>query len=281
MLLTECLGPGAAAADMHAMYIASKAPRPELAAEEREVMEATAKAILAANGGVDDPQTDATEMAPRSITVFPRGEDGLPFLWDYQLRGFFKEAAGALKRSGPAAKKAKKAKKGEEDEDEGSTGASPEPAVKAAEFLSDKLTAHKKAVDCGVFVAPRRIPIILPEGVTWEKPEICIRPLRAAGPKGERITLAASEVVPAGSMFEFSVVVLDDGMVPLVCEWFAYGALKGLLQWRNSGRGTFVTRVSEPVPISLTAAAKIVHGDTITNLPERFLQPVLPPTFTG
>ena len=34
----------------------------------------------------------------RGTTVFPKDEDGTPFLWDYQVKGFFKDACGMLAR---------------------------------------------------------------------------------------------------------------------------------------------------------------------------------------
>lgn len=34
----------------------------------------------------------------RGTTVFPKDEDGTPFLWDYQIKGFFKDACGMLAR---------------------------------------------------------------------------------------------------------------------------------------------------------------------------------------
>lgn len=48
----------------------------------------------------------------RGTTVFPKDEDGTPFLWDYQIKGFFKDACGMLARlSGkdPATGKKRKA----------------------------------------------------------------------------------------------------------------------------------------------------------------------------
>lgn len=37
---------------------------------------------------------DAVEDA---TTCFPRTEDGVPFCWDYQIKGFFKDACSALR----------------------------------------------------------------------------------------------------------------------------------------------------------------------------------------
>lgn len=36
----------------------------------------------------------------KSMTVFPRDENGNPFFYDYQIKGFFKDACGCLARVG-------------------------------------------------------------------------------------------------------------------------------------------------------------------------------------
>lgn len=41
-------------------------------------------------------------------------------------------------------------------------------------------------------------------------------------------------------MLEFSVLVMADELVPAVKEWLSYGKLRGLGQWRNSGKGRFL-----------------------------------------
>ena len=136
-------------------------------------------------------------------TVFPR-DSGRPFLWDYQIKGFCKDACGMLARA------------------EGSD--------------SSKLKAYKKVVDGLLFVDPRRIVIELPED---GKITLCERPLRAQTAKGERIALARSEVVPAGSRIAFSVTLMTTKLVDPFHEWMEYGRRRGLGQWRNSGKGTF------------------------------------------
>ena len=144
------------------------------------------------------------------MTVFPKLEDGTPFLWDYQIKGFFKDAMQALQRAGKAGYKGGKAC----------------AAVKA----------YKKYIDGTLFVFPRQIPIKLPEGgeMGW-----CSRSLRASTAQGERIGLAKSETVPAGSELEFEVVLLGDTLEKPVRECLNYGELRGLGQWRNSGKGVF------------------------------------------
>lgn len=67
----------------------------------------------------------------------------------------------------------------------------------------------------------------------------CQRPLRASTAQGERVALAHSETIPAGAVVEFTVQMLVDGHEKVVREWLDYGALRGLGQWRNSGKGRF------------------------------------------
>ena len=67
----------------------------------------------------------------------------------------------------------------------------------------------------------------------------CQRPLRAQTAQGERVSLANSEEIPAGATCEFSVVLLDESHEKAVLEWLSYGAMRGIGQWRNSGKGRF------------------------------------------
>lgn len=187
-LTEEMLGTTAADPEIHKKYIASKAP--DAASLEEEV----------AAVGVD-------EVAKNAMTIFPRLEDGTPFMWNYQLRGFFKDTCSALQRC-----------KGAEEAKE-----------------SCKLKAFKKVIDGCVFVEPRKIPINLNGGEMG----ICERPLRASTAQGERITLASSETVPAGSTMECSIMLISDEHEAVVREWLNYGKWRGLLQWRSSGKGSF------------------------------------------
>jgi hypothetical protein len=63
--------------------------------------------------------------------------------------------------------------------------------------------------------------------------------------QGDRVALARSETVPAGTTMDFSVTCLNDSMVPVVIEWLQYFRLHGLSQWRNSGKGRAVVTVKE------------------------------------
>ena len=80
----------------------------------------------------------------------------------------------------------------------------------------------------------RRIPLTLPEG---GEIGICERPLRAQTMQGERVALAKSESVPAGTTFAITVTMLNPDLEDVVREWLDYGALRGIGQWRNSGMG--------------------------------------------
>lgn len=151
-------------------------------------------------------------VADKGMTVFPRDPDGNPIFYDYQIKGMFKDACGMLSRIG------------------GKT----ETGKKKAVNESGKMTAYKKVIDGLIFVQPRMIPIHVNGEITD-----CQRPLRAQTAQGERVSLANSEEIPAGSSCEFDVTLLDDSHEKAVREWLDYGILRGIGQWRNSGKGRF------------------------------------------
>lgn len=175
--------------EIHADYIASKSPDAKTKEEEIAAI------------GVDGYEE-------KSMTVFPRMDDGTPMFWDYQIRGFFKDSCSALQRC-----------KGEEISKE-----------------SCKLKAYKKVIDGCIFVQPRHVPIHMPEG---GKVGLLQRPIRGQTAQGERIALATSETLPAGSWAEFSILCLSDSHEKVVYEWLEYGKYKGMGQWRNAGFGRF------------------------------------------
>jgi len=147
------------------------------------------------------------EALEKSQTVFYR-TDGALALADYQVKGFFKEACSMLSR--------------------------------VPKTASCELRAFKKVIDGLIFVTPRFIKLKTEDGTPVVAPSgNCQRPLRGQTAQGERISLANSEVVPAGTTFECEITCLDKRHEKLVEEWLNYGKLKGLLQWRNSGRGVF------------------------------------------
>lgn len=137
-------------------------------------------------------------------TGFRKLEDGTPFMFDYMVKGFLKDACGMLRR------------------------------VKGTK--SKALTAYKKEIDGLVFIEPRKITLDLNGG----EPGVLERPLRASTPKGERVSLARSDTVPAGTTLEFEITVMGGNVDEATLrEWLDYGAYHGLGQWRNAGYGTF------------------------------------------
>lgn len=64
--------------------------------------------------------------------------------------------------------------------------------------------------------------------------------MRGQTAQGERIALAHSETIKSGAYIEFTVMVLKDDLMGVVREWLDYGRLRGLGQWRNSGKGRFI-----------------------------------------
>lgn len=181
------LGSQPADPELHTRFIASKAPDHKSMAEE-----------IAA--------TSVEEVEERSKTVFPRMEDGTPALWDYQIKGFFKDACGMLRR--------------------------------VPDTRSKKLTAYKKEIDGLIFVSPRLIPLWMPVNLDLKETDNQ-RPLRASTPQGERVALAHSEEAPAGTYMELTITMLKNDLEPLVREWLDYGALRGIGQWRNASYGRF------------------------------------------
>lgn len=158
------------------------------------------------------------EYTEKGMTVFPRNASGQPILWDYQVKGFFKDACSMLGRVGGKDESGKKKKVNE----------------------SSKMTAYKKVIDGLIFVQPREIPFNFTGEIGT-----CQRPLRAQTMQGERVTLAMSEEIPAGACVEFDVICLSDEHEAAVKEWLDYGILRGIGQWRNSGKGRFSYEITE------------------------------------
>lgn len=177
------LGTASGNPELHKEYIASNAPDALTMKEEVEAI-------------------GTEEVFEKSMTVFPRNEDGNPIVWDYQWKGFLKDAFGSLK--------------------------------KIPDSACGKIKAYKKEIDGLIFVSPRQIPIEMAGEIS-----ICQRPLRAQTAQGERVALASSESVPAGSSMTFEIQMLTDSHEKAVLEALGYGRLRGFGQWRNSGAGRF------------------------------------------
>ena len=183
----EILGTSPSDPEIYKKYVASKSE--DAAKIEEEV----------ALHGVD-------EVVDNARTIFPKNKDGELIMWDYQIKGFFKDAIGMLRQ------------------------------VKGTK--ASKLTAYKKKVDGLVFVQPRQIEF---ENIT----DIgdCQRPLRASTPQGERIAIAVSDTINAGATLTFTITLLNEDLEDVIIECLDYGKLRGLGQWRNSGKGTFTYEI--------------------------------------
>lgn len=187
--LEEVLGTASNNPEIHSEFIASLAP--DAMSKEEEV---------AAIG--------ADEVVEKSMTVFPKMEDGTPFFWDYQWKGYFKDSCGMLKKA---------------------TGSE-----------SANIKAYKKEIDGLIFIKERKIPIMVNGEIGH-----CQRPLRGQTAQGERISLANSEAIPAGSTCEFTIMIYRKGLWNAVEEWLDYGIQRGTGQWRNSGKGRFKYEIIE------------------------------------
>ncbi|MBO7421797.1 MAG: hypothetical protein J6T99_00215 [Oscillospiraceae bacterium] len=185
----EMLGTASSNKEIHKEFIASKAPDAESMEEE-----------VAAVG--------AEEVFEKGMTVFPRNEQGDPIAWDYQWKGFFKDACGMLR--------------------------------KVPKTECGKIKAYKKEIDGLIFIQPRMIPIEFDGEIGT-----CQRPLRAQTAQGERVALTSSESIPAGARMDFEIVMLQPDHEKAIREMLGYGMLRGFGQWRNSGKGRFTFEVLE------------------------------------
>ena len=149
---------------------------------------------------------EAVERAGK--TVFPKQDDKF-IMWDYMVKGFLKHAASALSR--------------------------------APDSAWSGIQAFKKVITQQIFIFPRAILLQVPEGA--EVPGSCQRPLQGQTAQGPKITLANSESLPAGTFFDFEVLLLDYRLETGLMQLLDYGELIGLGQWRNAGKGKFTYKL--------------------------------------
>lgn len=175
-------------------FIASKAPTQTMSEEEIAAI----------------PLQTTIEKAS---TVFPRDELGL-FMWDYQIKGMFKETLAVL--------------------------------IELGDLTTVTKWAIKGAVDNFIFINPRRIYLRKANGTVCQEPDGSLqRPLRADTMQGPRIALARSEQLLPGTTLEYSVKLLkitnpkSKKMLTSqnLKDALAYGAARGFGQWRSGGWG--------------------------------------------
>lgn len=150
----------------------------------------------------------------KGITGFYRDKDEKIILKGYQIKGFFKEACKVLKDQ-------------------------------------LKISSCVSKVDNFIFIEEAEIPLYRDGKRIEDNEGFLERPLRGETPQGPRVSLAKSEKVDSGWEIDITVkVIANKGTqksVPMsmsvVEELLKYGELKGLLQWRNAGYGSFKTEV--------------------------------------
>lgn len=149
------------------------------------------------------------ENLEKGTTVFYRNNGGL-ILKGYQVKGFLKAAAKALK-----------------------------------DQLN--LKSYLSKVDTYVFVMEKDIPIMRDGEQITEPDGFLERPQRCETAQGPRISLAKSEEVQAPWYIDVTIRVVENTKtaksaaidMDMIKDFLDYGALSGLLQWRNAGHGTF------------------------------------------
>lgn len=235
--ITPMLGTKPGNPNIYRDYIESKAPDATTIADD-----------LAAGMDVDDALENAMTVFPKArffatedgeyldpqetlITPDMKGEfQEKYYIGDWQWRGAFKDFFSAVARS--------------KSKDEPKGGKAKGPKLKA-----QSVSAYKKIVNSSWFVFPRRIPLEIPDTYfddmgkevssydangnlkTYE------RPIRCSTPQGERTGLSISEMVPPGTEFWFTVVLLDPSQEEMLYEAMDYKCAQGMLQWRNGSMG--------------------------------------------
>ena len=210
-LFEPILGSAPGNPELYREYIAGKAP---------PVPDAETKASKTEEEVATLPPFDVEAQIEKASTVFHRDKQGL-FLYDYQLKGFFKEALLTLINVGLC------------------------PVSK---------WTLKKAVDGYVFIAQRRVYLLKPDGSNYDKADSTLsRPLRAETMQGERTTLANSELLPGGTILNFTMgLLLGQGKAKAqsltgehIEAALTYGSAKGLGQWRSGSYGRFTWEEGE------------------------------------
>jgi hypothetical protein len=139
-------------------------------------------------------------------SVFHSDQEGI-LLFEYHLKGFIKEAAQAVV---------------------GKSG----------------LTAFKSKIDRWMFVRPRTLHLMNPDGTpVMERHGVVERPIRAMTMQGPRVSLKRSDMVKSGVYFDAIIEVLELGEKELneglIRKCLDYGKYCGLGEWRGGGYGRF------------------------------------------
>lgn len=158
-----------------------------------------------------------SESLEKGTTVFSRNKNGELMMWDYQIRGMFKEQILAL--------------------------------IELGDIISISKWGYKKAVDSFLFIKEREIPFLKDDKPIKKEGGFCERPLLAETMQGPRVCLARSEELdPDGLTLSFTVELMRGSngksksaslTMDKIQECLEYGRYRGFGQWRNSGKGRF------------------------------------------
>lgn len=180
-----------------------------------------------------------SEQIEKAMTVFPRNEKGL-FFWDYQMRGAFKGLIEILIELGDC---------------------------KISKW------SYKKAVDNFLYITPRIIYLQRPDGGYCQPSDVTKneRPLRATTMQGDRIALASSEQLDAGTNWTFELTLLT-GSNPktklaiidreLIEKCLALTPFHGFGQWRGGGWGRAESTILTPAKAGKRPETEATSADT-------------------
>lgn len=161
-----------------------------------------------------DAAKELDELEEDKSTFFPRIE-GKRFIWDYQIKGFFKAAQLAIIDAGL-----------ETIED-----------LKKIKLYSG---TYKRIINHNIHIEPRKIYLIFDECIDKNKLDFLQRPCRGMTQRGERISLVRSEMAPRGTKIRFEIFTDHTKYDEWVKKWLNRGKHHGLLQWSSGGFGRFV-----------------------------------------
>ena len=217
---TRVLGSAPANPEVYENYILSK----RIKEEERRKKAAERKGVETVPPKGSEAEELETIRDDAGVTVFHNDLDGITesgekgkglFFYDYQIAGFWKEAAEIL---------------------------APEHGIKQP----------RSKLDNFMIIDPRRVYIHGANGDILTKPSSQLeRPLRAMTMQGPRVSLACSEVIDPGCWIEYELDFLPYlkrgsgkeakavDIHALVEALGAFGRRKGRGQWRNGGNGRF------------------------------------------
>lgn len=180
---------------------------------------------LAVAGKLDSLKETFASLQIQGTTVFFwNQEKNLPMIGDHMIYGFMKAACEAI---GRCKKDGETKKKGTPLESISYTQALINQHVRCREQFITFDKDVKRKDDGEIFFLQRS--------------------LRAMTAQGPRITLAKSEVVPAGAKLSFTLSVMEDSPLTekILRKIFDYGEQTGLGQWRNAGHGMFEYELEE------------------------------------